>query len=167
VSDLNRKVTEPAFIDAPRDRTLQALYQYWNSRRGDRRMPGRADIDPAQIPKLLPHIMMYTVVAGGGYTIRLVGESIVAFVGVNATGRAAGSIMPPRATEILHKVLDNVVAERAPAFRLGKAHWHQDKTHREFEACFLPLSTDGATVDIILCGVIFSDRLRPKSDTCR
>jgi len=165
VSDPDREVTEPSFIDAPRDPTLRELCQYWDSVRGDRPMPRRADIDPTQIPRLLPHVMMYTVIPGGGYTIRLVGQSIVNFVGVNATGQAAGSTMPPRAAEILHEVLDTVAAERAPSFRLGKAHWRPDKSYREFEACFLPLSTDGATVDIILCGVTFSDWRWPDADT--
>jgi hypothetical protein len=157
VSDAKREVTDPVFIEAPRDPTLRALCEYWDSLRAGRPMPGRTDIDPAKIPRLLPHIMMYTVVPGGGYAIRLVGESIVSFVGVNATGQAAGSTMPPRAAEILHNILDMVVAERKPTYRLGKAHWRPDKSYREFEACLLPLSSDGETVDIILCGVIFSD----------
>ena len=48
---------------------------------------------------------------------------------------------------------DAVATERAPKFRAGRAYWHPDKTYREFEACFLPLSADGETVDIILGGV--------------
>jgi hypothetical protein len=165
VSDLNRPVTEPLFIDQPRDPKLRTLLEYWNGARGTRTMPRRADIDPTEIPRLLPHIVMYTVMPEGGYTIRLVGESIVTFVGVNASGRAAGSTMPPQASEILHKVLDRVVAERAPVFRAGKAHWRPDKSYRDFEACFLPLSADGEHVDIILCGITFSDWRRPEIPT--
>ena len=151
-----RLVTEPVFIDEPRDPLLRALYDYWSVVRGDRQMPGRADIDPVKIPKLLPHILMYTVVPDGGYTIRLVGEEVVGYVGRNATGEPAGSALPPRAAEILKKVLDEVVTEQVPKFRAGKAHWQPDKSHRDFEACFLPLSSDGEIVDIILCGITFS-----------
>jgi hypothetical protein len=157
VSDTARTVTEPLFINQPRDPDLHALYEYWNTVRGARLMPRRADIDPTKIPKLLPHIIMYTVVpSGGGYTIRLVGEEIVDFAGRNATGDAAGTTMPPRAAEILNDILETVVTERTPKFRAGKAHWQPDKSHRDFEACFLPLSADGEAVDIILCGVRFS-----------
>ena len=61
--------------------------------------------------------MMYTVLPdGGGYTIRLVGEEVVSFVGRNATGQPAGSALPPRAAEILDKILDEVVTERVPKF---------------------------------------------------
>jgi len=151
-----RPVTEPVFIDEPRDPDLRSLYKYWNALRGERPMPERADIDPGKIPKLLPHILMYTVVPGGGYTVRLVGEEVVRFAGRNATGDPAGSALPPRAGELLNKILDEVATDRTPKFRAGKAHWQPDKSHRDFEACFLPLSADGSAVDIILCGIRFS-----------
>jgi len=59
-------IPEAVFIDAPRDADLQALYEYWDTARGDHPMPRRADIDPSQIPKLLPYIIMYNAVSGGG-----------------------------------------------------------------------------------------------------
>jgi hypothetical protein len=164
VNEPARPVTEPVFIDKPRDADLRALYAYWNALRGDRSMPQRADIDPVDIPKLLPYIVMYTVLPDrGGYTIRLVGEEIVSFIGRNATGHPAGSAMPPRAAEILIKILDAVATERVPKFRAGKAHWQPDKSYRDFEACFLPLSADGEAVDIILCGIRFSALRRPEA----
>jgi hypothetical protein len=149
-------IPEAAFIDAPRDADLRALYEYWDKIRGDRAMPRRADIDPSDIPKLLPHIIMFGVgPEGGDYTARLVGEEVVRFVGQNITGRPAGSSMAPRAAEMMIKILDAVATERVPKFRAGKAHWHKDKTYRDFEASFLPLSSDGETVNIILGGVKF------------
>lgn len=161
MSELGRRVTEPVFISEPVDRNLRVLYGYWNALRGDRPMPRRADIEPAKIPKLLPYIVMYTVLSDGGYTIRLVGEEIVNFTGGNATGRPSGSSLPLRAAEILNKVLDTVVTERAPKFRAGKAHWQPDKSYRDFEVCFLPLSANGQDVDIVLCGIAFSDFQKP------
>jgi hypothetical protein len=148
-------MTEAGFIDAPRDALLRTLHEYWNKVRGSRPMPSRADIDPVEIPKLLPYILMYNVTPGGGYTIRLVGEAVEQFVGRNATGEAAGTVMNPRAAEMMVTILDAVATERVPKFRSGKAHWYEEKNYRDFEACFLPLSADGATVDIILGGVRF------------
>lgn len=147
--------TEAVFIDAPRDPHLRALHEYWDTARAGRLMPSRADIDPVKMPKLLPYILMYNVVPGGGYTIRLVGQEVERFVGRNATGEPAGAIMTPRAAETMIMVLDTVATSRAPKFRAGKAHWHQDKNYRDFEACFLPLSAGGENVDIVLCGVKF------------
>jgi hypothetical protein len=79
MSESGRRVTEPAFIAEPVDPNLRTLYEYWNALRGDRPMPRRAEIEPAKIPKLLPYIVMYTVLPDGGYTVRLVGEEIVNF----------------------------------------------------------------------------------------
>jgi hypothetical protein len=78
---------EAVFIDAPRDADLRTLYEYWDTVRGDRPMPRRADIDPSEIPRLLPYVIMYNALpGGGGYTIRLVGEEVVRLNGSNGTG---------------------------------------------------------------------------------
>jgi len=146
-------ITKTVFIHAPLDPQLKALYEYWDTVRGGRAMPARADIDPGKIPSLLPYIIMYTVAAD--YTIRLVGEEIVHFTGRNATGHPVASTMSPRSAEMMIKILDAVATERVPKFRAGKAHWQSDKTYHDFEACFLPLSADGRTVDIILGGIRF------------
>ncbi len=147
-------ITEAAFIDAPLDADLRALYQYWDAVRGNRAMPSRQDIDPTAIPKLLPYIFMYDVVAeGGGYTIRLAGEELVRFVGPNPKGQPAGSTMTPRGAAMLIKVLDAVATERVPKFRAGKAYWQPNREYRDYEGCFLPLSSDGQTVDIIFGGI--------------
>jgi hypothetical protein len=63
--------------------------------------------------------------------------------------------MSPRSAAMMIKILDSVATEGVPKFRAGKAHWQLDKTYQDFEACFLPLSTDGKTVDIILGGIRF------------
>jgi hypothetical protein len=147
-------VAEASYIDAPRDSRMKALYDYWGGLRRGRAMPSRADVDPTMIPTLLPHVIMYDV-TNGEYTVRLVGEEVVNFVGSNRTGCAAGTGMPLRAAEMIIKILDAVTRERAPKFRAGKAHWHLDKNYRDFEACFLPLSTDGENVNIVLGGVSF------------
>jgi hypothetical protein len=158
MNEMRRPVTDPIFLAKPHDPIVRSLFDYWNALRGDRPMPRRADVDPVAIPKLLPNIVMYTALPEGGYAIRLVGEEVARYAGRNATGEAAGAIMPPRAREILVEILDAVVADRSPKFRLGKAHWQPDKGHREFEACFLPLSADDeGSVAIILCGIAFSD----------
>jgi hypothetical protein len=63
--------------------------------------------------------------------------------------------MPPRAAKMLRAILDAVTQEREPRFRAGKAHWQPDKRHRDYEACFLPLSAGGERVGAILGAVSF------------
>ena len=70
MGDVPESIAAAAFIDAPRDPSLQTLLAYWYRKRGDRLMPSRADIDPSEFPKLLPNVMLYNAEAlGGPYTI--------------------------------------------------------------------------------------------------
>ena len=143
------------YIDAPRDPVLIALHAYWSAKRDGRPMPARLDIHPAEMKPLLPHVMLYNADAASDYSIRLVGQSIVEFIGRNFTGRAATTGMDERAAGNMRLVLGKVVEIGQPVFRAGTTYWWRDRSYREFEACFLPLSPDGRAVNIILAGVTF------------
>lgn len=143
-------------LAAPNDPILVRLFGYWDGKRGDRLMPRRADIDPVEMRGLVTNVMLYDVVTPGSvYRIRLVGQAIVDFVGVNTTGQLAQHTMPPDAAQRIIEILTSVTTKRAPRFRAGHAYWHKDKSYRKFEGCFLPLSADGEAVDMILSGVVF------------
>src|SRR3546814_6157759 len=36
-------------------------YEYWKQKRGDRPMPAESDLDPAEIRKILPHVILLDV----------------------------------------------------------------------------------------------------------
>ena len=144
-------------IAAPTDPIVVQIHRYWDEKRGTRRMPNRTDIDPAELGRLVVNVLLYEVLEPGKlYRIRLVGGAIVDFYGVNTTGELAGAAMPPAAAAQMSEILNSIVANRAPRFRAGFAHWHKDRSYRKFEACFLPLSPDDDRVDKILG----RDRLR-------
>ncbi len=144
------------FIETPRNPALKQLFAYWTAKRGVRAVPARADINPSEIKPLLPDVMIWKAEASGGpYTIRLVGERIVRFVGRNNTGASATLGMPEAAAAAMNAVLAQVVTSGRPLFRIGKAYWLAEKSYRDFEACYLPLSSDGGAVDMILGGVTF------------
>jgi len=142
-----------AYIVAPRHPSLQTLYNYWLAKRGARAMPARADISPAEIKPLLPDIMIWS--ATPPYVVRLVGDNIVRFVGVNNTGKPATQGIPDEAAPTIIEVIETVIKAKTPRFRVGKAFWTPNKAYRDFEACFLPLSADGETVDMLLGGLKF------------
>lgn len=143
-------------IAGPSDPIVTRIHRYWSDKRGGRRMPSRADIDPAELGRLVLNVMLYDVEEPGKlYRVRLVGGAIVDFHGVNATGEIAGTFMPPTSAAQTIEILNAVVANRAPRFRAGFAHWSRDKSYRQFEACFLPLSPDDDRVDKILAGIAF------------
>ena len=53
------------------DARLEEAYRYWQRKAATRAMPCRADIDPTEIPKLLPDVMLVDVLPGGRYRYRL------------------------------------------------------------------------------------------------
>jgi hypothetical protein len=151
--------TEAGFAAELHDPDLRALYRYWDGLRLGRLMPRRSDLDPTEIPKLLPHTFMYNVLPTGNFTIRLSGEEVRRLSGQNTTGLPAGSTLTPRGAAMIVKILARVRKERAPKFRAGKAYWQPNYPYRNFEACFLPLSSDGDAVDVILGGLKFEQSL--------
>jgi len=167
MDDSGRASAGPIYIEAPRHPGLRLLLEYWTRKRGARWAPSRADIQPSEIKRLLPDVMIWNVDKDGGpFIVRLVGENIVRFVGRNNTGLPATFGMPEKAVSIMNSVLNAVVEAKAPRFRIGKALWHPENAYRNFEACYLPLSADGETVDMIFGGVKFDvEMLPPNSGT--
>ncbi len=146
---------QAVFIEAPRHPNLRLLFEYWTSKRGGRAAPARADINPSQIKSVLADVMIWNANGDGQHTIRLVGENVVRFVERNNTGELATTGMTPEAPAIMNGVLQQVAETGSPRFRTGKAFWHREKSYRDFEACYLPLSSDGKTVDKILGCITF------------
>ena len=91
----------------------------------------------------------------GRYTVRLVGERVVEFFGRSTKGYPAGTFMRPEGRDAIKRLMDLVVQRRTPIFRAGPAYWSESKTHKCFEACFLPLSADDKAVEVILAAVKF------------
>ncbi len=141
------------FIAAPMHPALRALLAYWTEKRGPRLMPARSDLHPREIKPLLPYLHLWN--AQPPYVIRLVGGHIAQFDGINYTGEPATAGLPPNAAAMLLHILDQVTATKAPLFRAGKAYWSHERSYRDFEACYLPLSADDASVDMILGGYIY------------
>jgi hypothetical protein len=144
------------------DPTVAAIFAYWDGKRGARRMPSRADIDPVDLRGLINNIALYDVVepelggeSGPLYRVRLVGSDIVAFDGRNTTGEWVASGKPPELAAQINGMLTGIVTSRAPRFRSGLVYWSGDKSYRRFESCFLPLSPDDGAVNMILNAVAF------------
>ncbi|MBI2256336.1 MAG: PAS domain-containing protein [Proteobacteria bacterium] len=134
-------------VDMPPE--IEALYRYWDKKRGLRRMPRRADVDPADLTAHLPSILLVDVVPDDRlYVYRLVGTREAKIRGNDPTGKP---------------VMDNTFLDRAQALRnydhvvLSKAPHvdatpttSEDREWLDMESIFLPLSEDDNEVDKIL-----------------
>ena len=140
---------EARFLDAPSDPELAALYSLWRGKRGLRLMPSRSDFDPDEFRSLLPNVFILQV--DGDFNVRLAGEAVIEFFGCRE--HPAGAF---EGRDAMVRLMKLVVERRAPIFRAGPAYWSQSKQHRHFEACFLPLSTDEKSVNMVLAAAKFS-----------
>jgi hypothetical protein len=157
----NDIAVQASYIDSPQNSVGKSLYAYWNSKRGSRPMPSRAEINPSEIKSLLPSVVIWSVEQSGEpFMIRLVGDNIVQFVGRSTAGKSATDNMAPDTARAMLEILATVVTTKAPRFRSGKAHWVPDKSYRDFEASFLPLSADGENVNMILGAITFENVLK-------
>lgn len=121
------------------------LYRYWLTKRGARSMPARDDIDPADIPALVPYLTIVDKV-DGRLRYRLVGTAAAKQRGCDLTGRLVGSY-PEDATE-LPSAYENVFATGRPLFVTGeyKSMWGNIC---KMSQLVLPLSDDGANVNMV------------------
>jgi hypothetical protein len=139
-----------------------ALLEYWQAMRGNRAMPARADIDPADIPKLLANILLVDVSqAPLDFRYRLLGTAIVARSEADYTGVRVADLPHQRPPSIIWSLYEAAVREGKPALRLVP---YLHNPHRFAEIQALPLSADGETVDMLVCSIAFDrDRYQPDS----
>jgi hypothetical protein len=162
-------ITDPAWVATAHPDT-QGVYAYWKAKRGDRLMPARADLDPADLVPYLPTIMLVDVRPGrsitGGpvYVYRLVGTAEVAVRGQDPTGQPVET--HGHGLTLLDAVrnYDQVVESRAPWFD-GYETLLTDQDLRDGESVFLPLSGNGQDVDMILVFTVQEKLVRSYADT--
>ncbi|MGA7324061.1 MAG: PAS domain-containing protein [Rhodomicrobium sp.] len=126
------------------------LYRYWLGKCRGRLMPARSDINAPEIPALLPYLSIVDRV-DGRLRYRLAGTAIAQQVGYDPTGTFVGYYIAydPKSSEALEAVGERVFATRRPTFLAGQYQLKQRATH-SFSALVLPLSEDGANVNMLL-----------------
>lgn len=144
---------DPHQLEAPcRDALLLRLFEYWRSKCVDRRFPRRRDIDPLQIPDLLPNLFLVEVLPEAPwFRYRLTGTHIDKIHGQNITGKSPADIKTPEVARMVEQQYRDAIAARRPLCHkvtlLGPddIYWH-------YERLVLPLSEDGAAISMFLCG---------------
>jgi hypothetical protein len=153
-------------LDAPRDPDFKAFLRWWEETTRTRALPSRADFDPAKHRRLLPHVfIMEKQPAPGRYVQRLVGSTVESFYGMRLGGQSLQQSFPGEGADRLARLYDAIGAHRKPCFRMGPTYWYAQKSYRRYEACFFPLSPDGAEVNMIIGAIKFfgAEVLRPPS----
>ena len=139
------------------DPRLQQGYQYWRQKSAGKAMPRRADLDPTEIPKLLPDVMLVDVLPSGRYRYRLIGTGNARAHGVNATGRYLDEVLPGA------EYKNHVIALYDECVQTGRALYSEclflsprgEAPERHTKVLFLPLAEDGATVNMVFVVQVF------------
>lgn len=142
------------------DPRLDRLYAYWWSRRRDGQPPRRRDIDPVDIPHLLPILHLIDVLWQPlRFRHRLVGTEVVRHMERDVTGRMVDeSLYGPATGEILDS-LTALTRERRPYGRQARLDW-LGRRWVAMESVELPLVDDDGQVEMILRGSSFSSVAR-------
>lgn len=149
---------ESEFAARLASQVLRDVFAYWQRRRGTRPMPARADIEPMDIPQLLPHVFIHDVIAAPrDYRARLLGTAIGERYGQDHTGKLIGDIFPEPTLSLVRRIFGTVVGERRPAHATGPVVWRHDE-YSVFEAVFLPLADDAGNVNMIFGALVFGLR---------
>ena len=131
-----------------------ALHRYWQSKLRGGLLPTRAAIDPVEIPRLLPYLVIAEIESSPmRVRYRLVGTQVVEDNGSDFTNRYledCNFAVEPLLLECYRRLLET----RVPVFAYYE--WHKKEWQGAKgavganETGFFPLSSDGATVDLAI-----------------
>jgi hypothetical protein len=124
------------------------LYKYWLAQRGARTMPRRADLNPADIPALLPHLIIVEL-AEDQLRYRLAGTAVAQTLGRELTGNAVGSYIDNGKSAARLKTVYQAVFDTArPVFATSQFLAAPGTVHN-LSMLILPLSDDGTRVNMV------------------
>jgi hypothetical protein len=133
------------------DARLKRLYDYWLSKKRDRKAPRRADILPEEIADILPWVFLMERV-GHRLRYRLVGDEFRQIYGAKLIGMFMDEVDLDHVTAAYIGEYTRAEQE-GPVVRKWK-FTKNDGRHVEYERIILPLSSDGTTVDMFLGGAV-------------
>lgn len=141
---------------------LKQLHAYWNGKRASRLAPLRAEIDPAEIARLLPYVFMIDAIGEPlRFRYRLIGTAVVELTGRDLTRRFVDESLEPAKFAALVEPYRTVVAQRRPVAKNGRTIWIEKRESLEVEVLLLPIADPQGAIAIILGSVVRLDEKLP------
>lgn len=124
------------------------------------RLPGRRQIDPLDIPQLLPGIWLVDVLRPDEgklrFRYRLLGSRVAQIFKCDATKRYLDEVHADFGSNAMRGFLEQVATLAVPHWRRGKPVAWPSQDVVQLERTYLPLAGDGATVDMIFALTLFT-----------
>ncbi|MDB5396182.1 MAG: hypothetical protein JWM91_3688 [Rhodospirillales bacterium] len=133
-----------------RSARLRALLRYWNEKRQDRPMPARGQIDPIEIPRLLPVALMAEMTTAGP-RIRLLGSETTNAYGHEMRGQLIHEIEFGEFTPFWREAFALVVQSAAPTLAAGT--FRKATELCSVEIALMPLADEDRSLSYIFGGV--------------
>lgn len=137
-------------IEAAPPGVIAEFLDYWEAKRGGRSLPARRDLDPVDIPRLLPFVTLADIEPEPfRVRYRLAGTMVVETTGMEITGRYLDELAPPHVLASYHAIYRRCCEHFAPSY--ASVDWEFTADRRgSYEIGAFPLSSDGARVDMVL-----------------
>lgn len=132
------------------------LFEMWQALRGDRPAPFRAELDAAKIGARAPFLAILEYVGPSNFRIRIAGDRLNAWFGIELRGMSALSMIQPEARNHFQSVLNRLAGEPAVAALRGQAR-RADGFTAAFEMTLLPMRSDFGRIDRVLVGLWLLD----------
>jgi hypothetical protein len=120
----------------------QELHAYWTERRGERRAPERADIDPAAIRRILGDSLVLSCDAGEVPQFRVAGTRLCALFGRELRGEPFASIWDADSAVAVGDIVRIAACEGVGVVAGASAHASED-LDADLEMLLLPLMHGG------------------------
>ncbi len=132
-------------------------FSYWSRIREGRPMPARRDLDPLDIPRLLPSILLIDVLhEPRDLRYRLVGTRWVWHFDRDDTGRLMSEIPHQAPPSLVWDACWTAVDARRPHAPDGIPYVGRRDGYGEIECVIMPMSRDGDSVNMLLISVDFT-----------
>ncbi len=129
---------------------MRKALELWHSKTDSGALPARSDFDPSELTGPLGKVVLIDVDAdGAGLSYRLVGTHITNVTGRDPTGLHWEEAFTAQEGAILREAIDETIRLKTPVRSTGTMKW-VGKNYIAVEIIDLPLSTDGASVDMVM-----------------
>ena len=136
------RYTNPAQIQSE---LVRSLFHWWNAHRGDD-IPDRSDLDPDDLKKLLPNLMISDLEENPfRIRYRLVGTRVAEATGLNFTGMYLDQLMPLEAEEPWMDDYRSAFATREPVYGISTVPMPGGAAY-VYEFGIFPLRNGGAPI---------------------
>jgi len=148
-------IADASALAAPR---LREAYAYWSGKLAGRPMPRRRDIDPVEIPALLPYVVLIDVLSDPlDFRYRLIGAEVRNISKANYTGKRFSELPDKARGGVIWDSCEQTVLAARP-FSQSPSYIGPERSVRGCENLLLPLSEDGVRVSMILKVISFELR---------